>query len=413
MIAFVRAATALLSWVLLLPTWAHAQPDYLRTDSWNGLNALEAVLGEEASESQVVAADEVDLSNLTPDDSLFIIYPNDELPVRSLAAFLRAGGRIVLADDFGYGDQLLRVYSIHRRAPPSGVPSLLRGNHNLPLAQPTSTHLLTQGVNAVVTNHPTALEHRELDPILGFDRSGSALCLAGAVDQGRLVAISDPSIFINNMLEFRGNERFVRNIVHYLTEGRSGTIYLVAPPTSFTGRYGEPGSDTPFYDLQQWLSDLAALDMPPLAITFMSIVCLAIFVVVSVTSIPRKSPYEGAAMFAPRPASGGFVGRVQYFEQRNQNLLQPALVYKYELEAELVRRLGLDQRTLLKDVISALKARGFSDVDVTEVRNLLLSLDDLRERQDHPRGPPGVFASRFQELVARGERILERVGSNP
>ena len=46
-----------------------------------------------------------------------------------------------------------------------------------------------------------------------------AVAVAGQVDEGRLIAIGDPSIFINMMLRYPGNRSFAEGLVHYLVQG--------------------------------------------------------------------------------------------------------------------------------------------------------------------------------------------------
>jgi hypothetical protein len=86
------------------------------------------------------------------------------------------------------------------------------------------------------------------------------------------------------------------------------------------------------------------------------------------------------------------------------------MVYKLELEAEILRRLSLSGKTLLRDVLGAMRARGMRDDDVNAMRELLLTLDGLREQMDRPSGPPRVKPARFRALVATGERLLGRLG---
>lgn len=389
---------------------ARADPDYDPSSSaWNGLSTLVELAEDEGVPLRVPSA--LDLGGLTPRDAVLVIYPNEELPVGSLAEFMRDGGRVGLADDYGRGDELLEVYRIGRLpADPDEAPQL-RGNPNLPVARPMARHTLTYGLTAVVTNHATTLYHAELDPLLAYDDSGRGVVVAGAVGEGRLVAVGDPSALINNMLELRDNERFARNLLRYLSE-QGGTLYLAAPGTSMVGRYGEPGSGRAFHDLRSWLEELAGADAPPLALLLGAIVIASIMLVVATTSLPRRSPYDGSSMFGPAPAAGGFVGRVGYFQQPSANLLHPLMVYKFELEGEIVRHLGLSGRTLLKDVLAGLRERGLPEAEVAEARELLLELDELRDRQDRPPGPPRVTAARFRAMVATGERLVERLDAS-
>lgn len=158
--------------------------------------------------------------------------------------------------------------------------------------------------------------------------------------------------------------------------------------------------------MQQWLSALAGADAPPLALRLGAVVLLSLLVLVAVSSLPRNSPYGGASMLPRAAPSGGFIGRVRFFRERSDHLLHPALVYKYELEGELIRRLGLEGRPLLKDVTVALRARGVPEPEVQALRELLLEMDWLRDRQDRPPSPPRVTEARFQRMVDTGERVL-------
>ncbi len=391
------------------PAVARADDDYdPASRSWNGLSRVVALAADEGVVLE--APDRIDLGALSPADGILLVYPDDELPLASLASFMRDGGRLAIADDYGTGDELLDVYRIDRQARAGSETPHLRGNPGLPVARPFGRHTLTDGLGAVVANHPATLYHAALDPLIAFDDAGRGLVLAGAVGEGRLVAIGDPSMLINNMLEFRDNERFARNLVVYLTEG-GGRLFVVTRHTTLVGRYGEPGSARPFHDLRSWLEGLAGADAPPLALLLGAVVVASILLVVAVTSLPRRSPYDGSAMFGRPPASGGFVGRVGYFAGRSANLLHPLMVYKFELEGEIVRRMRRKERTLLRDVLEGLRAHGLSDAEVQQARALLLELDELRDRQDRPPGPPKISEARFHRIVATGEAILSKLSA--
>jgi hypothetical protein len=385
---------------------AAAQPDYgPQNEEWNGLSELVDLADEEGVE--IATADSIALDTLTPLDAVLLVYPREEPPVSSLSAFMRAGGRVAVLDDFGEGDEVLSVYRIERRQGRADAPEL-RSNPNLPLARPLTRHALTDGVSTLVANHPATLSHPELEPLFAFEEPASALVLAGAVGEGRLVAISDPSVVINNMVEFRDNRRFAQNLVRYLGAS-GGRVYLAGPETEWTGSFGDAGAAGPFAAIQTWLDELAHAEFAPALLMLASIALGLGLVLAALFGLPRRSPYEDAAMFGRHPVSGGFIGRVAYFRRRPNDLIQPALVYKFELESELVRRLNLGGRTLLRDVVSALRDHGLSEQDVQSTRGLLLALDSLREKQDHPPAPPRVTAARLREIVRTGDAVLERL----
>lgn len=399
---------ALAVWFGVSAGRARADTDYdPASDSWNGLSQL--VQAARDTGVRVETPRRLDVGTLNGRDALLIVYPTTTLPIEGLSGFLKVGGRIALADDYGTGAALLAAYQITRRPPNAATSLRLRGNDALLVARPESAHPLTEGVGALVTNHPQQVFHRELDPLFSFDRTGSALLLAGAVGQGRLVALGDPSTLINNMLQFRGNRRFATNLVRYLASGRDGRLIVVTGATPIVGRFGEPGADRPLHDLRAALEKLAAAKLPPIAVQLAAIMLSAILLVVAVTALPRRTPYDGRGMFARPAHAGGLVGRIDYFRDGKGDFLQPAMVYKFELEGEIVRRLGLTGSTVLRDVLSGLRAGGVPEAQVTVARGLLVELDDLHQRQDRPPGPPRVTAARFGDMVRRGEALLARL----
>ena len=384
---------------------ARADDDYdPHSTAWNGLATFVAAAGDLGV--PIRYATDLALDGVSPHDGLIILNPGTELPMASLARLMREGGRIALADDFGTGTELLDVYRIRRVPADLASSEHLRGNPNLPVARAVVRHTLTDGVRAVVANHPALLTHHELAPLLAFDETPRALVLAGAVGEGRLVAMGDPSMFINNMLQFRGNRRFAGNLLRYLHGEDGGFVYLVTPKTVISGYYGDPDEQRPLGEVRGLLDDMAHARTPKAALSIASLLIATILVLAAIGTLPRRSPYDGRDMF-PRPAAaGGFAGRVRYHASRQPSMLGAALVYKFELEGELIDRLGLTGRALLRDVLDALRGHGLSDGNVQQARDLLLELADLRARQDQPPGPPRVSKRRFRFIVQRGEELL-------
>lgn len=396
-----------LSILLAYPSRAAASDDYDPTSSaWNGLAGLVGLAARR--QIPIATPSSVDVAQLAPGDALIVVFPTEELPLESLASFMQGGGQVVVADDFGRGEPLLSLYDIRRERGAPADSARLRGNDNLPVARPRLRHELAVGVTALVANHPATVRHDELAPVFAFDDDSRGLVLTGTVGDGRLVTISDPSVLINNMLRFRGNQRFAENLVDYLA-ARGGRLLLVTRDTPIRGRFGDDAGGRPIDRVQAWLSDFASADAPPIALLLAAVVIAAIFLVIAVSALPRRSPYDGREMF-PRPAvAGGFAGRVEFFRRRPEHLLHPLLVYKFELEGELIRALDLPGRALLRDVTEALRGSAVPEADIERLRQLLIDLDELRRRQDHPPGPPRISATRFAHMVQTGEQILARI----
>lgn len=400
------AVLCLLSWT----TEATAQRDFdPGSTAWNGLSGLVEAAAD--ADIRLDTPERLDVANLSPTDAIVLVHPDRELPVPSLSAFLRAGGRVVLADDFGGGGEFLESFGI-ARVDPYEPPRTIRGNPNLPVAHVVGRHPLTEGVDMTVANHAQTLRHPELTPLLAFDDEGSqGLLLTGAVERGRLVALSDSSVLINNMLQFEGNRQLATNLMRYLGEGRSGRVYLITPGVPLVGRYGG-ASGAPVERLRDALRDLASAELPPTALTLLALVLVAILAVFAVSSLPRRSPYTAERLWGPEPVGGGYAGRVAFFLRRRKQLIHPALVYGYEVEATL-RRLLFGERSTsdrtIAEVVSAARERGLGPAETQELRTLLGAFATLREQADGPGGPPRLRPTRLHRMVDSGERLIARL----
>jgi hypothetical protein len=391
--------------------------DFSTTNTqWNGASELLEVAREQDATLEVVTR--LDLGTLRPIDGLLVVHPTAELPSGPLSAFMRAGGRVALADDFGAGDALLRVFRIGRGEPNPDGPDVLRlrGNRELLVARPRAPHPLSEGVGSLVTNHPRILFHADLEPIFSIGER-DAVVLAGAVGQGRLVAISDPSMLINNMLELDGNRRFASNLLLYLRGQAGGRVVLVEPGGEIVGRFGEPGADRPLHDLRVLLERAAGLELPPLALRILAVAIVAILLILVAGVLPRTSPYQASAMFRDEPVAGGLPGRVEWYRARSTDLLEPTLVLKLELEAALHARLGLApvQSAASARVVpgeatwAALRERGLSAAELDEAKRLLDELAGLASGATNGTAPP-VTDARFRNLATRSEALLRRLG---
>ncbi len=187
---------------------AWAQPFDLREAGWEGAKGLVDLARHELGDNRVVATNRLDWPSLTPADGLLILHPEVTPDSEELAAFLRAGGRAAVVDDFGVGDRVLARYQIKRAPAPKSPLFALRGNPALALAEPVNemmagrrggVHPVVAEVDRLVTNHPTGLIHPDLSTVLKIRASGEAdvaLAVAGQVGKGRLFAMGDPSSLI-------------------------------------------------------------------------------------------------------------------------------------------------------------------------------------------------------------------------
>ena len=248
---------------VLLPAVAQAVPFDLAGSDWEGGTELVRLARAELGAARVVATTQIDFAELKPEDGLLLLHPERSLDVDELSKFMRAGGRVIMLDDFGRGDSLLVNFGMKRLPSPRHPAEALRNNPQLALAEPASPHPVVADVNRVVTNHPTGLGHPDLSPVLKIRASAGepdvAVAVAGAVGQGRLLAVGDPSIVMNSMLRYSGNKTFARGLVRYAVDSdawgkRGGRLFIAAGNFEQKGAYGGEQNL-----LGEWFRDLKDL----------------------------------------------------------------------------------------------------------------------------------------------------------
>jgi hypothetical protein len=241
-------AYALLLLLLGTPAGAFAQEETVRDLSqpgdydvnnlqgWNGLSTLAALA--EGSGLQVLQRQTIDWEELDSNDLLLLIYPTNHLDSGNLVTFIRNGGRVLIADDFGAGDSVLGKLGARRTFAVEATE--YHDNHLFaPIAHPVGKHQLSRGVPKLTTNHPGAIRNLEggMTSVFEFSQN-ETLVATGRIGAGRYVALADPSVLINRMLQFEGNLSFAINLLRYLARPGesdrmvilSGNIHLAGVP---------------------------------------------------------------------------------------------------------------------------------------------------------------------------------------
>jgi hypothetical protein len=333
---------------------------------WEGASELLEVARTKLGKDRVVILGSLDYAELRPQDGLLILAPKVDLEHGELSAFLRAGGRVALLDDYGTGSSLLERFQIHRIRAPLQPRESLRTNPNLAIAVPAvqvvagleqGRHPVVADVERVVTNHPTGLMHPNLTPVLKIIAVGepdATLAVTGIiVNRGRLFAMGDPSSLMNLMLRYPGNRSFAEGLVDYLVEDdswgpRGGKLYLVANDFKQRGQYG--GGTSFGREALEWLGgfndalkDMHESGIPPvLAILFAvlsSIVAVGWMGAVATRTYRRVSPRYAAPV--PLVAQGGVAGRAAVLAAPTTHRALALLELKSALEEGLARRLGM------------------------------------------------------------------------
>jgi hypothetical protein len=229
------------------------QTDYLPDNpEWNGCSELAALA--RGLQLQIELLEELDWGRIPRGSTLLFLYPTAPIDTQALMLFMKDGGKVLLADDFGRFDVVFESLNIRRVAGrPVSTSRYHNENGNLPIARAgPAAHALGEGVSVVVANHP-AFFRSEYPTLVGFG-GGQQLVVAGKLGQGRFVALSDPSVLINAMVRFEGNQALAVNILHYLRPPQpADRIYVVTGHFRSLGRPGERAAHRD--SVQKFLTD--------------------------------------------------------------------------------------------------------------------------------------------------------------
>lgn len=214
--------------------------DFMHTNPfWNGLKSfnsefnavpvetLEAVNPEEAKRSTLVVIP-------------YVQYNEPDL--LRLRKFVDNGGVVVVLDDYGYGNDVLKALGLSSAF--SGRPLLdplfCYRNERLPRITDFAPEIALEGVSNMVLDHATALQDVESDKVLAWSSPSSFLDLNGdglrslseplgpfpvaAVfhsGAGVILTISDPSLLISGMVGRDDNRLFIQTMLEQYGPGRN------------------------------------------------------------------------------------------------------------------------------------------------------------------------------------------------
>ena len=188
--------------------------------SWNGTSAYFSALDGRGA----VAVDDPAALAGRANATLLVVAPGRLLTAdeaAAYAAFVRSGGTLVVADDFGAGNALLAAAGSTMRLDQRNLSSIERAYElpGAPLGFPVADAPLAAGLSTVVFDHPVAVTggapFLETSRLSWMDDDGNgrpdeneslgrfALAASEEVGAGRVVAVGDASLFINAMQGLR------------------------------------------------------------------------------------------------------------------------------------------------------------------------------------------------------------------
>ena len=167
----------------------------------------------------------------------YLSYTEEELT--ELKRFVTRGGRLILMDDYGQGNEVLEYLGLQMRF--SGKPLLdplfCYKNPRLPRITDFAPGVRKAGVKSVVFNHATILTNMGAGEVLAWSSDRSFLDLNGdekwspaepkgpfpvaaklKVGKGEFLLVSDPSILINSMIGKDNNRSFLEYLMGYNIE---------------------------------------------------------------------------------------------------------------------------------------------------------------------------------------------------
>jgi hypothetical protein len=203
-------------------------------NGWNGTSQFFAELDRHHSYE---VFDPAQLALYHETTTLLIIAPDRQPTDEEIAAyrsFLHQGNIIVLADDFGTGNAIVRGIGSRISIIPNNLSSIDRlfADPYSIVVYRISNETPVKSVTRLVLNRPALLEGGDTlmaTSIMSWiDDNGDrkintnevlgkfTVMAADTIGKGRLVVLSDPSIFVNTMQgrdDTRDNKRFISNLI--------------------------------------------------------------------------------------------------------------------------------------------------------------------------------------------------------
>ena len=398
-------------------------------NAWNGLTTFVALargMGIAVELRQDLRWEELGRS-----DILFVLYPTSVVVPRHVNSFIRGGGRVVIGDDFGRSERLFAELGLLRAdAVGVGASSYYNDLAFAPMATATGGQALSENAEQLATNHPAIFT--DLGPtkaVYSFGR-GETVVSAGELGAGRLVALADPSVLINRMLQFDGNFGFAVNLLRYLSDSGSDTfsrrIVIV------TGRFrlaGEPVENDKPADglngitgiLNEWLGEInqyVVTQSTARGLTLLAASCLA-FLLLGIVPLRSKSELDGnwtraRPLMAGSKAPDQIVAMFDKTTGARTSFLLPAAALRDGVARRLGEDLGYDdpfhgvpEHVLYRE----LETRN-GDGAVRRLRPLYRQLKNLPSRSQADVNWDGRFISerefeRLSDQVAQLYRSLE------
>jgi hypothetical protein len=233
---FLAILTIVLVIISVIVVWFFPSNEDFRAENpfWNGTRDISSIIPA----SPLTSLFELPSS---PQGATLILIPYlDFTPaeLEELNSFVTQGGTLVLADDYGFGNQILEYLGLKSRFSGQVIfdPLFSYKNKWFPRISHLISISVTSNTESLVFNHATCLIDVETKDVLAQSSSFSFLDLNGNEEwdedeptgplpvisyhnlgSGQIILISDPSIFINSMETMESNYNLIQNIAGVTT----------------------------------------------------------------------------------------------------------------------------------------------------------------------------------------------------
>jgi hypothetical protein len=215
--------------------WFYPSNGDYRADNpfWNGLQTFE-------KQSNAIPIDDLSSLPATTTGTSLVIIPYTQCTETELAqirTYVTNGGTLVLLDDYGYGNQILTSIGAGIEFSGKQLVDPLFDYHTklLPRITDFATNKITTNVSSIVFNHATALkvtsatvaaysssfsflDQNNNQKYEETEKTGPLPVIAHQqIGQGHVIAIADPSLLINSMINLEDNQQLINNTINFQT----------------------------------------------------------------------------------------------------------------------------------------------------------------------------------------------------
>ncbi len=208
---------------------------------WNGISYL-------SEHTEVSPINSLDSLPSSGKGSTLLLVPYEQFSseeLNQIRSFVSSGGTLLLLDDYGFGNQVLGSLGLKTKFTGQQLldPLFDYQNEMMPKITEFTPTSMTANVSSIVFNHATTLEDTsDVSVIASSSRfsfldannngewdtdelSGSLPVAAYVkVDEGYVVAVADPSMLINGMINMDDNLRFIDNLLSI--QGANSQVYV-------------------------------------------------------------------------------------------------------------------------------------------------------------------------------------------